>query len=39
MLPKISSLVKKRDYHAIIEIEKKLTDQNHDIYIYYYSRI
>ena len=33
-IPNISSLVKKADYNKkIIEIEKKLTDHNHDKYI------
>ena len=33
-IPSISSLVKKTDYNTkITEIEKKLTDQNHDKYI------
>ena len=33
-IPNISSLVKKTDYNTkITEIEKKLTDHNHDKYI------
>ena len=33
-LPDVSSLVKKTDYNtSISEIEKKLTDHNHDKYI------
>ena len=37
-IPSVSSLVKKTDYNTkITEIEKKLTDHNHDIY--YNSRV